>query len=147
MLEQLLLGEHNDNDEFVSYFLSPYLEYLAGNGIYDVRTEDLTGKVFLFQLGGPLSLSVLEKATSESLRDIRFIWHRTARIFGSDLPVEGTEVRIFRLGVAGTLAYEVHGRAEDAEQVYKALMEAGQEFSIVQPRKWLFYEVLNETAE
>lgn len=129
MADGMLL--RTDNEEFFSYFLSPYLEYLAGSGIYDVRTEDLTGKVFLFQLGGPLSLSVLEKATRESLKDIQFIWHRTARIYGSVLPVEGTEVRIFRLGVAGTLAYEVHGCAEDAEQVYQALMEAGKEFNIV----------------
>lgn len=119
------------HDEFISYFLSPYLEYLAGSGRYNVHTEDLTGKVFLFQLGGPLSLKILEKATHESLGDIRFIWHRAARIYGNDLPAEGLEVRIFRLGVAGTLAYEVHGSAENAEQIYRALLEAGEEFNIV----------------
>ncbi|WP_352311337.1 hypothetical protein, partial [Psychrobacter sp. W2-37-MNA-CIBAN-0211] len=75
MADGMLL--RTEDNAFVSYFLSPYLEYIASRGNYDVNIEDLTGKSFLFQLGGPLSLKILEAATQESLSDIKFIWHRT----------------------------------------------------------------------
>lgn len=40
-------------------------------------------------------------------------------------------VRVFRLGVAGTLAYEVHGQIEDAPAVYRALLAAGERHGVV----------------
>ena len=129
MADGMLL--RTEDNAFVSYFLSPYLEYIASRGNYDVNIEDLTGKSFLFQLGGPLSLKILEAATQESLSDIKFIWHRTVHIYGDELPPTGIAVRIFRLGVAGTLAYEVHGDIKDAPLVYQALMAAGQPFNLV----------------
>lgn len=129
MADGMLL--RTEDNAFVSYFLSPYLEYIASRGNYDVNIEDLTGKTFLFQLGGSLSLKILEAATQESLSDIKFIWHRTVHIYGDELPPTGIAVRIFRLGVAGTLAYEVHGDIKDAPLVYQALMAAGQPFNLV----------------
>lgn len=129
MADGMLL--RTEDNAFVSYFLSPYLEYIASRGNYDVNIEDLTGKTFLFQLGGSLSLKILEAATQESLSDIKFIWHRTVHIYGDELPPTGVAVRIFRLGVAGTLAYEVHGDIKDAPLVYQALMAAGQPFNLV----------------
>ena len=75
-------------------------------------------------------MKILEAATQESLSDIKFIWHRTVHIYGDELPT-GIAVRIFRLGVAGTLAYEVHGDIKDAPLVYQALMAAGQPFNLV----------------
>lgn len=118
------LGE----DDFVSFFLSPYLDYLVASGRYDVQGQDLSKKRFLFQVAGPLSLNVLERATGESLRDIEFIWHRASQIMmpsGMARPV-----RIYRLGVARTLAYEVHGDIADALDVYAAIMASGEAFGI-----------------
>ncbi|WP_220187075.1 hypothetical protein [Pseudonocardia pini] len=114
----LRLGE----EEFVSYWLSPYLLFrLADRPELDVTAEDLTGQVFLFQLSGPRSLEVLEAATRENLHDIRFLRHRTAGI-------DGREVRVIRIGMSGTLAYEVHGAVQDALPVYEAIMAAGEEY-------------------
>lgn len=115
------------DEEFIAYYLSPYLDYLADSSRYDVTGEDLTGQVFLFQVGGPASLHVVEAATGESLRDLKFIWHRPSSITTS----KGTApVRVFRLGVAGTLAYEVHGDIADAPAVYEALLAAGQPYGL-----------------
>jgi glycine cleavage system aminomethyltransferase T len=111
----LRLGE----EEFVTYWLAPYLPYRLMAGGYDAQGEDLTGKVFLFQVAGPNALAVLEAATGESLSGIGFLHAGAARIAGAD-------VRILRLGMAGTLAYEVHGRVEDAILVYEAIAAAGQ---------------------
>ncbi|MEU9448978.1 hypothetical protein [Streptomyces sp. NPDC048277] len=111
-------------DDFITYWLSPYLTYrLSHRPDLDVTAEDLTGRVFLFQLSGPRSLEVLEGAAQENLHDVRFLRHRTATI-------AGTEVRVIRIGMSGTLAYEVHGPVEQAIPVYEALMAAGEEYGI-----------------
>jgi len=80
-------------------------------------------KVFLFQVAGPRSLEVLEAATGDDLHDIRFMHHRMSSI-------DGKEVRILRMGMAGTLAYEVHGQVKDAYPVYNAIFKAGEQFGI-----------------
>ena len=108
------------DEEFISYWLSPWLPYLLmkhGEG-YDVQGEDLTGQVFLFQIAGPRSLEVLEAATGDNLHDIRFLRHRPST-------VDGRDVNVIRIGMAGTLAYELHGALEDALPVYRKVLEAG----------------------
>jgi glycine cleavage system aminomethyltransferase T len=106
-------------EEFLSYWLSPYLDYrfLKTNGLR-VELENLTGQVFLFQIGGPKSLEILEDAAQENLHDIAFLRTRLSSIAGE-------EVRILRIGMAGTLAYEVHGPIAAAQRVYQAIYDAG----------------------
>lgn len=120
------LGE----EEFLNMGHGPYVDYLVRTGGYDVKMENLDGKAFLFQLAGPRSLDVLEALTGESLRDIDFLWHRPSSIPRSGLFKRDLPIRIYRLGVARTLAYEVHGRFEDAQTVYAAIMAAGEAFGI-----------------
>ncbi len=115
----LRLGE----DDFITYWLSPYIVYALQKGNYDAVGEDPTGKVFLFQVAGPRSLEVLEAATGEDLHDIRFMHHRLSSI-------DGREVRVLRMGMAGTLAYEVHGKLEDARPVYDTIFKAGEKYGI-----------------
>lgn len=112
-------------EEYVTYWLAPWLPYLLLKepGRYDVQMEDLTGKVFLFQIGGPRSLEILETATGESLRDIRFIRHRRSA-------VDGMPVNVLRIGMAGSLAYELHGDVEDARPIYEAVVKAGEAYGI-----------------
>ena len=113
------------DEEFISYWLSPWLPYLLmkhGEG-YDVQGEDLTGQVFLFQIAGPRSLEVLEAASGDNLHDIRFLRHRPST-------VDGRDVNVIRIGMAGTLAYELHGALEDALPVYRKVLEAGEAYGI-----------------
>lgn len=117
-------------EEYISYFLTPYLDYLVSSGRYDVTGEDLTGQVFLHQVGGPRSLDIIEASTGENLSDLPFIWHRPATIAHPETCAP-MHVRIYRLGVAGTLAYEVHGDIADASAVYQAIHKAGLPFGIV----------------
>ena len=65
-----------------------------------------------------------EAACKENLHDIKFLDWR-------DSSIDGRQVSVFRIGMAGTLAYEIHGRIEDAVPVYEALLAAGQEYGIV----------------
>jgi len=110
-------------DEYYTCWLQPYIEYALTSGNYDAVGTDLTGKVFLFQVAGPTSLQILEAATKENLHDIKFGKHRMSSI-------NGHPVRILRLGMAGSLAYEVHGTMDVAEDVYNGIWKAGQDFGI-----------------
>lgn len=111
--------------------MPPYLPYfVAPDYSYDVGGEDLTGRVFLFQVAGPRSLEVLENATREDLHDIRFLRHRPSQIKGAAADGSDAKVHVLRVRMAGTLAYEVHGAIEDAETVYKAIHQAGEPFGI-----------------
>jgi len=111
-------------DDFITYWMAPYLAYaLMVKGKYNALGENLTGQVFLFQIAGPRSLEVLEMASGDCLHDIKFMHHRMSNI-------DGMEIRILRMGMAGTLAYEVHGEVEDARPVYNAIYKAGEQFGI-----------------
>jgi glycine cleavage system aminomethyltransferase T len=121
MADGILL--HTADEEYISYWLSPYQYYALMAGNYNAIGEDLTGQLFLYQLGGPRSLDILEAATGETLRDIKFIHHRKSNIAGK-------EVRVLRAGMSGSLGYEVHGNIGDAIQVYNAIMDAGKPFEM-----------------
>ena len=108
-------------DEVISYWMIPLLNYALDTdkyGKYDIQLEYLTGTVFLFQIGGPVSIDVIETVSGKSLRDLKFLRF-------TDGIIAGKPVRICRIGMAGTLAYEVHGAIEDAHIVYNTIYEAG----------------------
>lgn len=69
----LRMGE----DDFLTYFLAPYVAYKFYTGGYDANGE-WVGDWFLLQLGGPRSLEVLAVATGGCLHDVGFFRHRRA---------------------------------------------------------------------
>jgi vanillate/3-O-methylgallate O-demethylase len=78
---------------------------------------------FVFVVQGPKSLAVLEKATGESLRDIRFSYTRMTQIASH-------RVRILRTGITGELGYEIHGPSDIGNEIWQAIYEAGKQFDI-----------------
>lgn len=121
MMDGLLI--RTGEEEFYTYWLGPYVEYCAEKSNFDVKTENITGEVFMYQLAGPRALEIIEAATGENFHDMPFLNHRISRI-------NGKEVRILRIGMAGSLAYEVHGAFDDAIEIYNALIEAGKEYGL-----------------
>lgn len=121
MIDGILLK--TGEEEYLGYWITPWLQYLVETSDLNIQGEDLTGKVFLFQLGGPTSLQIIEAASGDDLHDIKFIHHRMSKIAGKD-------VRILRVGMAGSLAYEVHGAIEDAIPVYEQLIRAGEKYGL-----------------
>jgi glycine cleavage system aminomethyltransferase T len=115
-------------EEFISYFLAPYAAFRLFTGNYNAKGEFIQDG-FILQIAGPRSLEALETAAKECLHDISFARHRNAKI-------AGIPVRVTRMGMAGTLAYEVHGNIADARVIYQAIWNAGQEFGM---RKLGFY--------
>ena len=113
-------------EEVMSHWMVPVLPYTLDSekyGKFDVTLEYLRDTVFLFQIGGPLSIDALESASGRSLRELKFLRF-------TDASVAGKPVRIYRIGMAGTLSYEVHGAMDDAHAVYNAIYEAGKPLGI-----------------
>lgn len=109
-------------EEFRVFVSGPWPRYMfhTKSG-FDV--EEVVHDNYLFQVAGPTSLKTLEAATGEDLSDIAFLRYRNSKIAGK--PVE-----IMRIGMAGTLAYEVHGPIADGPDVYDAIFQAGQPYDI-----------------
>jgi vanillate/3-O-methylgallate O-demethylase len=100
-----------------------WAEYMFRKGYFDADGRQIGPSRFIFQLQGPNSLFVLEKATSDNFHDIGFMRFRKSRIGNK-------EVLVLRQGMAGEIGYELHGPSEYGLDVYNALLEAGAEFGI-----------------
>jgi glycine cleavage system aminomethyltransferase T len=112
-------------DEVAIHADTFYIQFAVDSQKYDVKTigRDVT---FIYQLGGPRSLEIIEQAARQDLHDIKFMRFR------SDCEIAGHPVRITRMGMAGTLSYEVQGDFEEAKlDVYNELMRVGKPFGLV----------------
>ncbi|MCW2292307.1 glycine cleavage system aminomethyltransferase T [Pseudomonas sp. BIGb0408] len=128
MAEGMILRIAEDEFEFIGH--GPYVDYLVESSSYRLKSQDVDSDTFLFQIAGPRSLEVVEALTGENLRDLEFLWHRPSRLRIAELSDRTIDIRVYRLGVSRTLAYEVHGDIRDAQTVYKAIMKAGEDFGI-----------------
>ncbi len=121
MMADGVLLRREDN-LYRTYWLAPVLAYYV-----DTLGMDVQGKwvydEFFFQLDGPKSLEILEHACGESLHDLKFAQNKVVTI-------AGTATTVQRLGMSGCLAYEFHGDMSKAEDVYAAVVEAGQAYGI-----------------
>jgi len=109
------------DDTFRLFCAALWAPYQYSKTGFDV--EQVIEDRYLFQIAGPNSLPLLEKLSGENLSDIRFLRSRDIRIAGMDM-------QIMRVGMAGTLAYELHGPMSEAHAVYQIVFEAGEEFGI-----------------
>jgi len=96
---------------------------IAMSGKYDVQMKERN--VFIFQFSGPKSLTIIEKVTQTDLHDLMFLEFRTVRIPGFD-----TDIEVNRIGMSGTLAYELRGDQDWGPDVYNACLEVGKEYGI-----------------
>ena len=96
----------------------PYIGALQ-SGQY--QCEYIVKPIFIFQFSGPLSLTILEKATKTDLHDLKFLEFRPVRI-----PEIDTELEICRIGMSGTLAYEIHGYGNFGPAVYDHIYQIGK---------------------
>lgn len=102
------------------YWLAPVIQYyVSKNTEYDIQGQDVTGTEFFYQISGPKSLEILEKAFDCDLHDIKFAHHRIQK-------VKDYEVRILRLGMSGNLAYEIHGDLANMNDVFDTICAAGE---------------------
>jgi vanillate/3-O-methylgallate O-demethylase len=125
-----MLERHGEQD-FRFLAGGPYAIYQHSKTDLDVQLE--VNNIYIFQVAGPTSLTTLERAAGESLRDIGFLKFRKTRI-------AGVEVEVCRVGMSGTLAYELRGPIDQGPAVYDTVYQAGQDFGI-QRLGWRTYWV------
>lgn len=94
------------------------IEMARASGSYNC--EHTMRNVFVFQFSGPKALTILEKATQQNHHDLKFLDIRKTRIPGIDC-----ELDIVRIGMSGTIAYELHGDAEFGPDVYDYVYQIG----------------------
>ena len=92
----------------------------------DATLTDVTDERFTLSLMGPHSRELLQRVTDSALNDKAFA-------FGSanNIAIAGCRVDALRISYSGELGWELHGRINDATEVYDTLMEAGKPFGII----------------
>jgi vanillate/3-O-methylgallate O-demethylase len=131
---------HQEPNEYVFVGRAPAANWLLFHGEtggfdVEVRKDDrspsrpygnaVTRDYWRFQIQGPNAWPVIEKVNGGPLEQLRF--------FHMDyMNVAGERVRTLRHGMAGAPGLELWGPYESYEKVRNAIMEAGQEFGLVQ---------------
>ncbi|KAH8747239.1 glycine cleavage T protein [Diaporthe sp. PMI_573] len=96
-----------------------------GRRKFDIETEIVSDDWYLLQIQGPKSHEVLEAATGESIRDLKFL-------DAKEMSIGELKFLALRQGVSGERGYELWGPSKDGQSVYKAILAAGEKFGIRQ---------------
>lgn len=95
-------------DHFRTYCLMPPIFLYLGSGQYQVEWKQLDE--FFYQVDGPKSLPILEKAFQVDLHDLKFAQNKT-------IVVDGYDVFVHRIGMSGALAYVFYARKRNGHPV------------------------------
>lgn len=87
---------------------------------FDVTIKDESDDTGELAIQGPLAEVITQKLTTIDLSDIKF-FH-----FKDNVTIAGVNCLISRTGYTGEDGFEIYTRWDDLEQIWKALMEAGQ---------------------
>lgn len=116
----LRIGEN----EYDTYGIQPDVAAYVNSGQYDVEPLILDyEKDIVYQLAGPRSLEVVENTFKQDLHDLKFMQFRAVQ-------VQGCDARVLRMGMGGTLAYEIHASAEHKFEIYNEILRVGQAYDI-----------------
>jgi vanillate/3-O-methylgallate O-demethylase len=111
-----------DTEEFLLFGRGCFwADYNLRHGRYNATSEP--DDLFNLQVSGPNAIYLLEKASGQSLRDVKFMHSGKIRI-------AGVEMLALRQGMAGEIGFELQGPIKFREQVTSAVVEAGKEFGI-----------------
>lgn len=111
-------------DEFYTYFLEPNVDVHCFSGQFNVEPINPTyDSDFIFQLAGPKSLEIVENVLCRDIHDLKFMEFIPAKILGYD-------IRVLRMGMGGSLAYEIHGNMDHIFEIYNEIIRVGTPYGI-----------------
>jgi vanillate/3-O-methylgallate O-demethylase len=131
---------HLEEEEFLFVGRVPtvnWLQFRAETGGYDVdvirddrspshpRGNPVVRQHYRYQIQGPNAPQVLERLNGGPLPEIKFFNLGVINI-------KGRKVRALRHGMAGAPGLEVFGPYEQRDEIREAIIEAGQDFGLVQ---------------
>ncbi|WP_350353320.1 hypothetical protein ABS642_10630 [Microbacterium sp. A8/3-1] len=100
--------------------------YAQQHGADGLEVQFSWRDIFILQLAGPAIVEVVAAAAGEEIRELPFLGTRPIEVAGA----EGIELELGRIGMTGSIAYEIRGAYEDGPAVFDALYRIGQEFGI-----------------
>ncbi|MXR20467.1 aminomethyl transferase family protein [Halobacterium bonnevillei] len=110
------------DDSFVVHGVPAYwTDFNRRSGDYDASAT--FRDTFNFQVQGPNALAVLDALADHDLRDVDFMHSGT-------LEIAGTDVRAVRFGMSGELGFELHGPGAAKQEVWDAILDAGEAHGI-----------------
>lgn len=113
------LGE----EDFRIFVHGQWAPYQFSKTSLEVRQEVQNN--YMFQVAGPASGATLAATCGEDISDVGFLRFR-------EITIDGRRCELMRIGMAGTLAYELHGPIEEGPAVYEAVLQAGRPHGIKQ---------------
>ncbi|MFE7835093.1 aminomethyl transferase family protein [Streptomyces sp. NPDC057474] len=132
------LAVRDAEDSFRMLAALPWPAYYASqHGTAGLEVNVSWRDTFILQIAGPRSIDVIEKALGASVRDLPFLGIQKVKLAGAETELV---VELSRIGMTGSLAYEVRGAYEDGPAVYDAIYRIGQEFGITR-LGWRTYAV------
>ena len=106
-------------------FVQQWLEWhLTGTG-WDVHITNLTAGYGAMNLAGPKSRDILRKLTDCDLNSGNFPYMACR-----EAKVSGIPAILLRIGFVGETGWEIHCAADSAEELWRAILDAGHEFGI-----------------
>ena len=97
--------------------------WVKSHNSFDAQMEDISDEMVLFAVQGPKAAATLQKLTSTDLSTIKFYHFAEGELAGKQMIISGT-------GYTGAGGFELYVQKEYAEEVWKKLFEAGEEFGI-----------------
>jgi aminomethyltransferase len=127
-VDDLLVYKKAENDYMVvinAGNIAKDVEWMQKHVEEDVEIENISNEVALLALQGPLAEKVLQKLTSDSLRDIAF-FH-----FKDQVNLDGVTGLVSRTGYTGEDGFEIYLDPKDASELWKKILEAGKEEGVL----------------
>lgn len=109
----------------------------------NVSFSDVTERLGILSIQGPLSRTILQQITEYDLNDIHFPLYSSALICirTASGPVQ---VRAMRISFVGELGYELHVATDKCVDLYNALKHAGTQFGLSDAGFRALYALSNE---
>lgn len=99
-------------------------EWINSHNKFDAEVEFAGPKYVQLAIQGPKALATLSKLTDTDIESIRYYWFALGK-------VSGAPALIARLGYTGEDGFEIYVPPDHGERIWKAVLDAGNEFGIL----------------
>lgn len=125
------------------YYTFSHIVHALRERDLNVNLNDVTDRLGVLSIQGPLSRTILQQVTEYDLNDTHFPLYSSALI--SIRTASGpVEVRAMRISFVGELGYELHVATDKCVDLYKALKQAGATFGLSDAGFRALYALSNE---
>ncbi|MBL8213576.1 MAG: glycine cleavage system aminomethyltransferase GcvT [Bryobacterales bacterium] len=126
-VDDILVHKVNDTEYFLCVNASnqdkDYAHILEHKGIFDAEVDFASERYALLATQGPRAIETLSKLTTADLNAVKY-YHFI------DGEIAGIPARLARTGYTGEAGFETYVAPDQAEKLWKAILEAGQEFGL-----------------